>query len=48
MTGVVDVTDLIAWEFAYLMSLLWNERAGRAMHAEDRRHPEHVDIGGES
>lgn len=37
----------VVGEFAVVMSFLWNERAGRAMHEEDRRFSEWVDLGGE-
>ena len=35
-------------EFVFFLCLLWNERAGRALHEDDRAFPEHVDFGGES
>jgi hypothetical protein len=35
-------------DFTFIMNLLWNERAGRALHADDRRFSELVDLGGES
>lgn len=38
----------VAEEFVCLMAILWNERVGRALAAEDRMFPEHVDLGGEA
>lgn len=35
------------FDFAFLMGVLWNERAGRALAKEDRQFSEWVDIGGE-
>ena len=43
----VDIMDSLP-DFAFLMGVLWNERAGRAMHKEDREFPEHIDLGGEA
>lgn len=35
-------------DFGFLMALLWNQRVGRLLAAEDREFEEWVDIGGES
>jgi hypothetical protein len=43
--------DLAAWtveDVVHLFALLWNLRFGRLLAAEDRRFPEHVDLGGEA
>lgn len=47
LTAVVTRRESVE-EFAILMSILWNQRAGRAFHADDREFPEHIDLGGES
>jgi hypothetical protein len=43
----VELDDVVN-DFVFMMCLLWNQRAGRALAADDRYFMEWVDIGGEA